>query len=302
MLDGASYPSRNEEYLLYQTLVGSWPLEPMSAEDERTYAGRITSYMLKAMREAKWYTSWLNPSEPHEAAMVRFVESVLAPDNTAFRADFLEFARRVARCGIYNSLAQLAIKVAAPGVPDFYQGTELWDFSLVDPDNRRPVDYARRQALLQDLAHRRETIGPVALTAELLADPDAPALKLFTTAAMLRARRERRELFESGGYEGLRAEGRHHEHVFAFRRHLAGRQLLLVVPRLLAPLLPDLDTPPLGARTWDDTRVTLPGDAPLQFKDLLTGRCLTASEQDGTTALALAEVFEHFPVALLEAQ
>ena len=150
-VEGQSYPSRNEEYLLYQTLIGSWPAEPMDAAQEDVYRDRIVAYMHKAMREAKVFTSWLNPSEPHEQAMTGFVEAVLAPDNTAFRQDFVEFERRVAQYGIYNSLAQLAVKVAAPGVPDFYQGTELWDFSLVDPDNRRPVDYDRRRVLLEEI-------------------------------------------------------------------------------------------------------------------------------------------------------
>jgi (1->4)-alpha-D-glucan 1-alpha-D-glucosylmutase len=136
-IDEQSYPSRNEEYLLYQALLGTWPLEPMPPSEEKAYRDRIVAYMHKAMREAKVYTSWINPSEPHEEAMARFVDAVLAPDNRAFREDFLKVHRVVSQYGIYNSLAQLAIKVGAPGVPDFYQGTELWDFSLVDPDNRR---------------------------------------------------------------------------------------------------------------------------------------------------------------------
>ena len=105
-----------------------------------TFRQRISQYMLKAVKEAKVYTSWLNPSERHEAAMTRFVEAVLAPSNRAFLDDFIEFDRRIAQLGLYNSLSQLLVKLTAPGVPDFYQGTELWDFSLVDPDNRRPVD------------------------------------------------------------------------------------------------------------------------------------------------------------------
>ena len=145
IIDGQSYPSRNEEYLLYQTLVGTWPPAPMDAAQEQVYRERIVAYMQKAMREAKVFTSWLNPSEPHEEAMKQFVEAVLDPDNTAFREDFVAFQDRIADFGVYNSLAQLAVKIAAPGVPDFYQGTELWDFSLVDPDNRRAVDFGRRQ-------------------------------------------------------------------------------------------------------------------------------------------------------------
>src|SRR5204863_4241681 len=154
IIDGESYPSRNEEYLLYQTLIGTWPFGSMNVHEEREYHQRIGDYMLKTVREAKVFTSWLNPSELHEHAMARFVEMVLSPNNITFRRDFLGLAQRVARYGIYNSLAQLAIKIGAPGVPDFYQGTELWDFSLVDPDNRRPVDYPKRRELLAELQER----------------------------------------------------------------------------------------------------------------------------------------------------
>src|SRR5262249_5748750 len=121
IIDGESYPSRNEEYLFYQTLIGTWP-HGCSPDEERIYRDRINSYMLKTTREAKVFTSWLNPSESHERAMARFVDIALSPDNMAFRRDFLDFARRVARFGVYNSLAELAIKIGAPGVPDFYQG------------------------------------------------------------------------------------------------------------------------------------------------------------------------------------
>ena len=122
IIDGQSYPSRNEEYLLYQTLVGTWPLRPMTAEGERDYRGRIVAYMHKAMREAKAYSNWLNPSQPHERAMQRFVEHALAPDNATFRDEFLPFQGRIARYGLYNSLAQTALKIGAPGVPDFESG------------------------------------------------------------------------------------------------------------------------------------------------------------------------------------
>src|SRR5438105_8349149 len=213
VIDDESYPSRNEEYLLYQTLVGTWPFASMNAEEEHEYHDRIRDYMLKTMREAKVFTSWLNPSEPHENAMTRFVEMVLSPNNITFRRDFLEFARRIARYGIYNSLAQLAIKIGAPGVPDFYQGTELWDFSLVDPDNRRPVDYLKRRELLDTLQEESQSGEQPTIAAELLQHPQDDRLKLFATSTMLRARRAARDVFRCGAYVPLAVEGGARDHL-----------------------------------------------------------------------------------------
>jgi len=159
----------------------------MTPAGEREYRDRIAAYMHKAMREAKVFTSWLNPSERHERAMARFIDTALAPDHRAFRDELLPFCRRVARYGIYNSLAQLALKIGAPGVPDFYQGTETWTFTLVDPDNRRPVDYARRRALLEALDAALAAEGAGTLVDRLMADPADDGLKLYVTSALLRS-------------------------------------------------------------------------------------------------------------------
>ncbi|MBI4265989.1 MAG: malto-oligosyltrehalose synthase [Acidobacteria bacterium] len=299
IVEGQSAPSRNEEYLVYQALVGTWPLAPMTEEQEREYRGRIVAYMHKAMREAKVFTSWINPSERHEQAMTRFLDTVLSPDNTAFRDDFLEFHGRVARYGVYNSLAQLAVKVGAPGVPDFYQGTELWDFSLVDPDNRRRVDYARRRALLAEL-DASSGDDRASGAAQLLSAPWDDRLKLFATAVLLRFRRARQDLFRSGGYEALGAEGTRREHLFAFARAHEGRQVLVVVPRFVATLLPDADVPPLGERVWGDTRLVLPGGGAEAYRHVLTDRCVSGRQEGGRTVLQAAEIFEHFPIGVLE--
>ena len=301
VVEGATYPSRNEEYLLYQTLLGTWPAEPMSAAAERDYVDRIKAYMLKAMREAKVFTSWLNPSQPHEEAMAAFVEGVVAPANTAFRGDFVEFARLVARCGLYNSLAQLAIKITAPGVPDFYQGSELWDFSLVDPDNRRPVDYARRRALLDQLDDLRRDLEPAALAARLLEDPADPILKLYATTALLHARRARDELFRSGDYQGLEAAGDLAPHLFAFCRSHRSAQIVVAVPRLVGALITDPAVPPIGERTWGATVLELPGVTAGHLVDVLTGNCVEVGRGDGRPAVRAADLFRHFPIALLEA-
>jgi (1->4)-alpha-D-glucan 1-alpha-D-glucosylmutase len=300
VIDEQSYPSRNEEYLLYQTLLGTWPLEPMTADGEREYRERITAYMHKAMREAKVYTSWINPSEIHENAMTAFVEAVLAPDNRAFRHDFLALHRIVARAGMYNSLSQLAIKIGAPGVPDFYQGTELWDFSLVDPDNRRPVDYARRQALLQDLDAACEREGRAAVASRLLATQHE-GLKLFATMTMLRFRTEERDLFEQGGYEAIEAQGVRANHLFTFARTNGNRRVVVAVPRFVATLTADTDAAPLGEGAWGDTTLqvaTADGRAPRGYRNVITGRCVPLAN-DGSGALRAADVFADFPIAML---
>jgi len=296
-IDDESYPSRNEEYLLYQTLVGTWPARPMTPDGEREYQERIGHYMLKTMREAKVFTSWLNPSEPHEQAMGRFVEMVLSPSNIAFRRDFVAFASRIARHGVYNSLAQLAIKIGAPGVPDFYQGTELWDFSLVDPDNRRPVDYTRRRELL-DALPAPDSPEP-SLVSELLAHPEDDRLKLFASATMLRARRAAHDVFRCGSYEPLAVEGSAREHVFAFARVLGQRQAIVAVPRLVATLRPDGDAP-IGD-TWRDTRIAVPDTAPRCYRQAFTGACANVIEDGGRRWIRAADAFAHFPIAFLEA-
>jgi (1->4)-alpha-D-glucan 1-alpha-D-glucosylmutase len=300
IVDDESYPSRNEEYLLYQTLVGSWPLEAMTPEQEADYRSRIVTYMHKAMREAKVYTSWLNPSDAHEQAMARFIETILAPESGAFRDDFLAFQRGIARYGIYNSLAQLAIKVTAPGVPDFYQGTELWDFSLVDPDNRRPVDYERRRRLLQELEPSLGEPGAVAnrLMASLLDD----RVKLFATTMLLRLRREQREIFDHGTYEPVDADGARRDHVFGFVRAHRDRHVLVVVPRLITALAPDPQQLPLGDRVWGDTQIIIPRASATDYRHLFTADRIVAQRDGERTTVRAADLFERFPIAVLEAQ
>jgi (1->4)-alpha-D-glucan 1-alpha-D-glucosylmutase len=300
-IEGQSYPSRNEEYLIYQTLVGTWPLESMTPEAQQTYTERIVAYMLKAMREAKQFTSWINPSEEHEQAMRHFVETVLAPDNTPFLEDFVQFQRRIAQLGIYNSLAQTAVKIAAPGIPDFYQGTELWDFSLVDPDNRRPVDYARRRELLAELDTGTQARGRLATATDLMTNIADDRLKLFTVATMLRFRQSWAEVFDRGAYTPISAEGARQTHVFAFSRRYSGREVIVAVPRLLAALLPD-EGAPLAERVWGDTALVLPTPAPAVYHHVLTDRCVPLSQDGDRMIVRAADVFEQFPVALLESR
>jgi (1->4)-alpha-D-glucan 1-alpha-D-glucosylmutase len=302
LVEGHSYPSRNEEYLLYQTLVGTWPFAPMSADEESRYRARIVAYMHKAMREAKLFSNWLNPSAAHERAMERFVERTLAPDNEAFRLDFLALQRRVAQIGIYNALSQLAVKIGAPGVPDFYQGTEVWDFSLVDPDNRQPVDYERRRTLLEELDVMVEARGAEAIAAELASNPRDDRMKLYTTSALLRFRRAALDLFQRGAYQALATAGDKRDHVFAFARTYQREAVVVAVPRLTGTLLGSPDAAPVGDRIWGDTTIDAPAEGPSSYRHVLTGACVRAGETGGRRTFKASEVFAVFPVGFLSSR
>jgi (1->4)-alpha-D-glucan 1-alpha-D-glucosylmutase len=287
-------PDANEEYLLYQTLLGAWP--PCEEAPGAEFADRIANYMVKALHEAKTHSSWVNPNATYDAAVGAFVRRVLDAEQARdFLDDFRPFQRRVARLGAINTLSQTLLKVASPGVADTYQGTELPDFSLVDPDNRRPVDYARRQAMLNDLRGTAVSAGDdrAALARELIGSVEDGRAKLYVTWRALTARRDHPGLFAEGEYFPLPAEGEKARHLFAFARRLGGAAAVVAVPRLVARLTLD-GSPPLG-KEWADTRADASALRCAAWRDALTGRRLAAT--DGR--LAAAELFSHFTVALL---
>jgi (1->4)-alpha-D-glucan 1-alpha-D-glucosylmutase len=295
-LNGVPAPDANEEYFIYQTLVGAWPFDESS---EPPFAVRLKQYLTKALREAKVHTSWLSPDEEYEAAVLRFVDAILDP-RRPFVPAFRPFQQRVAEIGIYNSLAQLVLKITAPGVPDFYQGTELWDLTLVDPDNRRPVDYDRRRALLAELT--AASGDDAALARDLLATRRCGRVKLFTMVRALRARRAHRTLFLSGGYVPLAITGAHSDSLFAFARSNEDDFAVTCVPRLIATVAGSSGRPPLGAEAWSDTAVQLPAAvAGLPLCDVFTGRRFEVRAIDNGVTLAAADLFADFPVALLVA-
>jgi len=301
LLENQPVPDRNEEYLLYQTLLGTWPFcEPDDGAFE-TYRARIGEYMIKAVREAKVNTSWVSPNAAYEEAVLSFVGRVLegGPGN-GFLKEFRSVKQRVAHWGAFSSLSQVVLKMTAPGVPDFYQGTELWDLTLVDPDNRRPVDYRQRRELLAGLKERESAIGAAALTCELQGDLADGRIKLYLVYRVLNYRRQNRELFDAGDYLPIEPSGERARHVCAFLRRCGGKTLLVAVPRLLATLLPAADRPPLGEGVWLDTGLPLPEDAPGRYRNVLTGREVEAVEQGGVRMLEVATVFGEAPVALLE--
>jgi (1->4)-alpha-D-glucan 1-alpha-D-glucosylmutase len=300
-VDGGPAPNRNDEYLLYQTLVGAWPLGPAGPDEMAALTARIQQYMLKATKEAKLNTSWINPNEAYDEAVTRFVAQVLTPRaGNRFLADFATFQARVARLGMANSLAQTLLKITAPGVPDFYQGTELWDFSLVDPDNRRPVDFPTRMALLDALQAGIAGGGLVALARELLADWEDGRVKLYITHRALHCRRRCAELFHAGDYVPLQTKGMSADRVVAFARRRATRVVLTVVPRLTADVTDGGARLPVGPEVWQDTSVELPpGFSGTHYTNAFTGVTLRVTADNGRR-LPVGTLLADLPVALLE--
>ncbi len=277
-------PDAGTEIMMYQVLFGAWPLDPAETPD---FAARFRSFLIKAAREAKMHTSWLAPDSAYEEALLGFAGRILdAASDNPFLEDFLRVQAELAWFGAEASLAQLVLKVASPGVPDFYQGTLLWDFSLVDPDNRRPIDFAGRIDILRRLrmAEREDRLP---LVRELAANWKDGRIKMYTAVRALEFRAGCADLFCRGEYLPLHASGPGQEHAIAFARTLGGAWVIAAVPRLAA----------MRARAggWNGTVIPLPGGAPALWTNIFTGERIVA----GRGVLQAAEVFRNFPVALL---
>ena len=288
-IDRRQAPSPTEEYLIYQTLVGAWPLE----------AGRLREYILKAAREAKENTSWTNPNQRWDDALSRFVDAILDEGQSSeFLNDLRSFHARIAPFGILSSLAQTLIKITIPGVPDFYQGTECWDQSLVDPDNRRPVDFAARRETLHALTAEIETAGGdlAPLARRLMNEAANPRVKMFVIRQALAVRRRRAELFARGDYRPLEARGALSDHVCAFARSGPGGPAVTVVPRILAARGV---SNPVGA-FWSDTALLVPAEVDVPLRNAFTGGTVGAEQDGDARVLRLSTVLADFPVALLE--
>jgi (1->4)-alpha-D-glucan 1-alpha-D-glucosylmutase len=276
--DGILVPTPSEEVLYYQTLLGAWPLDPAEIEG---FKARIKNFAIKAAREGKTYSDWIRPNEPHESACLSFLDKVLEQNpGNRFMKSFLRFQRLVAWHGMLNSLSQVVLKTMAPGIPDIYQGTELWDFSLVDPDNRHPVDFAVRNAILEAHSH----------SASLSKWKDG-AVKLFVTEKALDLRNRRRVLFLTGEYLPLRVSGPKRDNVLAFARHAGSDWCLVIVPRWTTQLAP-AGKLPVGSEVWGECSISLPEGAPRQWKNVLTG--------ETCESLLVADLLNSFPVAILE--
>ena len=250
-VDDEAAPSRNDEYLLYQTLIGSFPADDLDEPALAGYRRRVEQYMLKAIREAKVHTSWVNNNEAYESAVMQFVQALLSDSGgNLFLEEFRVAARKLIWLGMLNSLSMTLLKLTSPGVPDIYQGNELWDFSLADPDNRRPVDYALRRRLLAALESPR--------LEHLFDHPNDGRTKLYFVKQLLAVRKARPGLFLHGGYTPLQAQGDLAGHIVAYARRHQGAGLIVIAGRMFSSMEIETGMIPCGSGTWRDTRVDIP--------------------------------------------
>jgi (1->4)-alpha-D-glucan 1-alpha-D-glucosylmutase len=296
-IDDLPAPDRSDEYIYYQALLGAWPAGQTEVTAE--FVPRMSDYLSKATKEKKIHTSWITPSPQYDEAVAEFVEQTLAgPRAQPFLAQFLPFQQRLAELGMINSLSQLTLKIASPGVPDFYQGSEVWDLNLVDPDNRHPVDYAAHQKRLAEISQRLEQTSPccakLAVATDLLEHWPDGGVKLFVTSQGLRVRKHKPNLFLRGKYIALRATGSAASSLVAFAREFENDLAIAVAPRLITGVTGFEQGLPLGG-VWGDTLLDLSELKSPSFRNVFTGQKVKG--QDGH--VALAELFAKFPVALL---
>ena len=291
--DAAPIPDGNVEYLIYQTMVGAWPLD---SSDLESFRPRLRAYITKAVREAKEHSSWVEPDFVYEDALLGFVDALLDGNSSnRFLSDFEAFTRRIARIGALNSLSQTLLKLTAPGIPDFYQGTELWDFSLVDPDNRRSVDYLRRSQALEITA--RAGSGRESLH-ELSSSWRDGRIKLMLIQHGLRLRRCHPTLFSHGSYTPVRGTGSHAANILSYVRSKDGEMLLAVAPRLCSAIIDDGDEL-TAAFKWGTSLLALPRGWDGPAYDLFSGETIPTVNVQSGPSLRLSDVFRHFPVGLV---
>lgn len=303
VVEGVLVPTLNDEYFIYQTLLGIWPLGEPDANEMARFTVRVKEYLVKAVREAKVYTSWINPNTAYEDAVTAFAEALInAPAESAFLTDFRPFQRRIARLGLFNSLSQTLIKLTAPGVPDIYQGCECWNFSLVDPDNRRPVDFGYRQTMLTALQTLVAQESPQRITGvralcDTLEDGRA---KLLTVWLGLMLRKRWPEVFQQGSYLPLAVRGEHASHLCAYARLAGERIVITVAPRFLARRLGEADELPLGESIWGNTSVELPsGLGDMQYTCVFTGKLIKQQKRQSHWNMFVAQILAEFPVGLV---
>ncbi|HEV2420595.1 MAG TPA: malto-oligosyltrehalose synthase [Candidatus Acidoferrales bacterium] len=298
LVDGRLVPTLNEEVILYQAMLGLWPLEPFKNVDRKALQSRLEEFFVKAAKEAKTETNWLSPNEAHESALRHFVASILAASSTdLFISDFLRLLREIARFGACNSCSQLVIKTMAPGVPDFYQGSELWNRCLIDPDNRQPVDFRSRIAVLENVKSQGAN-PPAKCIAELLKEWTGGHLKLFLTTRLLNFRRSHPDLFSTGSYQALSVKGDYRRSVFAFARHWEDKSLMVVVPRLLKSVPARTGSFPLG-QVWGTTALEISETLPRLWTNVLTNEEIDLAELQDRGTLPVSHLFELLPLAVL---
>ena len=277
-------PDANDEYLIYQTLIGAYP---MPGESEDNFKERLQQYLEKTMREAKLHSDWGEPNAQYEQAVEQFAVKLL-DNKRPFWKSFTNFQAKVADLGIVNSLAQVMLKFTCPGVPDVYQGCEHWDFSLVDPDNRRPVDYSLREKLLKSLS--------ITDPASLWENRFNGQVKLWLVNELIQVRKINPLLFAYGDYIPLQVEGRYKQHIFAFARSYKREWFISILPLGIAALC-ESQSQPINGIDWADTTVILPADAPTQFQNILQ-----KTSGEFKRPIEIKSVFEKMPIAFIKLQ
>ena len=292
---GVSAPDRNEEYFLYQTLLGVWPLD---READESLIERVQAHLVKATREAMVHTRWTRPNQPHEDALQKFVAGILSSENREFLDDFRRFQEKIAYFGMVNGLSQTMLKIAAPGVADFYQGSELWDLRLVDPDNRGAIDFARRETALKEIESSEGTDIKEARRGFVEHWQDGK-IKLYLIRKALRFRRDNGDLFHEGEFVPLQVAGCHSENVIAFLRRTPSASTLVVLPRWLCRIADKSGS--LPARIdWCDTHIVLPPPSSRNWKSILAPTELASQDRQTGACLMLNDLLNDFPVAFFQ--
>lgn len=280
-------PCRNDEYMLYQIMIGSYPADP---EQETAFVQRLKAVAIKSVREAKVHTNWTGPNSAYEDAVNGFIEGILNPRGE-FVADFRQFGRQTTHFGIFNSLSGTLIKLTAPGVPDIYQGSEVWNLSMVDPDNRRSVNYDEMQQTLSDI--RYKTVHDTALLLdELLENLTDGRIKMYLTWKVLHLRAGFRDLFERGDYVPLEVRGSLKDSLLAYARIFGERTAVIAVPRFLTGVI-DVGQIPTGD-VWEDTEIILPQETMTAWYD-----CFTEKRLDIENRCPVSELLAGFPAACI---
>ena len=302
LIDNERAPSRNDEYLIYQTLIGAWPLEELDSEALQAFHLRIEAYMLKAVREAKLHTSWINPNNAYEEALCYFIKALFEdPEHNAFLTDFLPFQQRIARYGLFNSLSHTLLKLTVPGIPDIYQGAELWTFNLVDPDNRQPVDYNQRRFALQTIIRQSEACEKLPdFARQLLEQIDNGHAKLYLTWRTLMLRSQYPQLFEHGKYVSLAAQGAKADHVCAFARLFEETEIIAVAVREFTSLMLTDNDLPIGHTIWEDTMIKAPENGcEKKYRNVFTNEEVSNKTIGDQSYFYAADILNSFSVGLL---
>jgi len=287
------FPDNNMEYFFYQTLIGTLPFSGLKGIN-KTYVERIQKYLLKSAREAKIFTSWLNPFQPYETMLNSFTKEVLEKNNNFFLSDLCDFHKYTSHYGLLNSLSQTVLKLTCPGVPDFYQGAELWDFRLVDPDNRQAVNYNYRIKLLQEIITTMQNNEDYSnMLKEFLNNPEDGKIKLFLIYQLLKLRNREQELFLQGSFSPLPVYGKYKNNIISYLRAYNNKIFITVVPRFCTELV-EINQFPLGAEVWENTFIKIPKNIGYTGWDLINEQSVRLIE-----LTPVGNILKYFPTAVI---